>query len=385
MKIAYVTDVLYPHVKGGCEKRIWEVSRRLVGRGHEVHIYCMKYWEGDDVVEREGVVLHGVCKPARLYTPSGRRTIWEAVYFSLKLLPPLLRGDYDVVDCNQFPFLPLFVSKLCCMLKGKRLYSTWHEVWGREYWIRYLGPLGVFGWIIEKTTAKLPEKIITVSKNTREAVASLGVAEEKIALIPNGIDLERIEKIKPSTHTSDIIFAGRLIPDKNVDVLIKAVALLDTPVKCLIVGDGPEKQNLKKLATKLGISNQINFKGFLEYDKLIAHMKSSKIFVLPSTREGFGLTIIEANASGIPVIAVKHKKSAAAELIEKGVVGVTCTLSANDLTEKIDSVLSGEKKFDFKTSSEVLKSYDWGNIVEEVESNFSSAQVFKDENSVPAV
>lgn len=71
MKIAYIHDVIYPYVKGGAEKRVWEMARRLADRGHEVHIFGMKYWSGDDVMEREDVHLHGVCGP-RTYMSMGR-------------------------------------------------------------------------------------------------------------------------------------------------------------------------------------------------------------------------------------------------------------------------------------------------------------------------
>ncbi|MFH1722874.1 MAG: glycosyltransferase family 1 protein, partial [Candidatus Altiarchaeota archaeon] len=60
MKIAYVTDVVYPHVKGGCERRIAELALRLAKRGHEVHVYSQKYWEGPSVVVKDGVTYHGV-------------------------------------------------------------------------------------------------------------------------------------------------------------------------------------------------------------------------------------------------------------------------------------------------------------------------------------
>ncbi len=74
MRIAYVFDAVYPFVKGGVERRIWEVSRRLADKGHDVHIYGMKYWTGEDTISREGVSLHGVCRPRELYS-GGRRSI----------------------------------------------------------------------------------------------------------------------------------------------------------------------------------------------------------------------------------------------------------------------------------------------------------------------
>ena len=79
MKIAYVYDAVYPWIKGGAEKRIWEISKRLVKIGHEVHIFGMNYWNGDAVVLKGGVFLHGVCELKELYV-DGRRTIKEAIY-----------------------------------------------------------------------------------------------------------------------------------------------------------------------------------------------------------------------------------------------------------------------------------------------------------------
>ena len=131
MKIAYVHDVIYPHVKGGAEKRVWEISRRLADRGHEVHIFGMKYWDGEAVIERDGVHLHGVCDPGNLYV-DGRRSIKTAIRFSSKLLSSF-KGDFDVVDAQQFPYLPCFSAKLFCTLKRTLLVITWHEVWG-DYW-----------------------------------------------------------------------------------------------------------------------------------------------------------------------------------------------------------------------------------------------------------
>ena len=83
MKIAFVYDVIYPYVKGGVEKRIWELAIRLSARGHNVHIVGMKYWDGPDSVEKDGVTLHGICPSQTLYA-DGRRTIGEAIYFSAR-------------------------------------------------------------------------------------------------------------------------------------------------------------------------------------------------------------------------------------------------------------------------------------------------------------
>jgi len=369
MKFAFISDVLYPYVKGGAEKRIWEISTRLVGRGHAVEIYCMKYWDGPNVIVKDGVILHGVCKATSLYTESGRRRIFEAIYFPLRIFLPLLRGKYDVCDCNQFPFFPLFTSKICCILKGKKLYSTWHEVWGKYYWKRYLGLAGSIGFIIEKMSVKLPDGFISVSKKTMKGLESLGIEDSKIKVIPNGINLEDLKKAKPGIEKSDIIFAGRLIPEKNVDLLIKAVALIKEDVYCVIVGEGPEKEELKELAGRI-TPHKVRFFDFMESSNLASLMKSSKLFVLPSTREGFGIAVLEANACGLPVLTVKHEKNAAQELISDGAVGLLCDPDEEDLAEKIIYILSHPKQFKVDEKSRFLLQYDWTNITKEVESYY---------------
>ena len=75
MKIAFVYDCIYPFVKGGVEKRIYELACCLRDKGHEVHLFGMNYWDGPSVVEREGLFYHGVCRPMGLYV-EGRRSVF---------------------------------------------------------------------------------------------------------------------------------------------------------------------------------------------------------------------------------------------------------------------------------------------------------------------
>ena len=98
------------------EKRVWELAIRLTRRGHEVHLFGMKFWDGEDILIREGVFLHGVCPAQKLYV-GGRRTIWQALYFSIHLISPLLKERFDIIDCQQFPYFSCFSAKLFSKLK----------------------------------------------------------------------------------------------------------------------------------------------------------------------------------------------------------------------------------------------------------------------------
>jgi len=99
-----------------------------------------------------------------------------------------------------------------------------------------------------------------------------------------------------------------------------------------------------------------------------ALMKSSKVFVLPSTREGFGIVVIEASACGIPVIAIDHKDNAARDLIEEGKYGFICQLDENEIAKKVIRILINNSSRGMEeTCVELAEKYDWDKIVDEIE------------------
>ncbi|HEY3422456.1 MAG TPA: glycosyltransferase family 4 protein, partial [Methanocellaceae archaeon] len=337
-----VTDVVYPYIKGGAEKRIYELSRRLAASGHEVHVFSVKWWDGPSVKVEDGITYHGVCKPRKLYE-GDRRSIVEALAFGLFVTVPLIREKFDVIDCNQHPYFSMFSCKLASLLRGERFYATWHEVWG-NYWYDYIGKAGFFGKLIERITARLPDRIIAVSVRTANELAGIGVRRERIVVVPNGFGSESIQTIGPSTAIFDVAFAGRLIKDKHVDVLIRACAEASKtrPLKLIVIGDGPERKSLETLTSELHMEDSVAFTGLVEEGSLIASIKGAKTFVLPSTREGFSITTLEALACGVPVITVNGEKNSAQELVEHRVTGLIVGLSEKELAKAILDILGDE-------------------------------------------
>ncbi len=237
MRIGYVYDAVHPWETGGVQKRVWEVARRLAD-DHDVHWYGFRYWDGPAVVEREGVTFHGVAEPGELYV-DGRRSILQALRFSAKLLRPLLAESFDVIDCQAFPYFPAFPSKLHSMARDATFLVTWHEVWD-AYWYDYLGWKGGFGKAVERTVARLPDGHLTVSHRTRQDLASLGVTDAQV--VPNGVSMAEIDAVDPADGPVDVLFVGRLIPEKNADLLVRAVDRLrdEMPdLRCVVVGEGP--------------------------------------------------------------------------------------------------------------------------------------------------
>lgn len=370
MKIAFVSDAIYPYNEGGKEKRIFEVTTRLGKKGYDIHLYCMKWWKGPKDRRENGINLHAICNKYPLYSGK-RRSMIQALIFGLACLK-LIKEDFDIVEVDHIPFFPLFFLKLVCILRGKKIIATWHEVWGKDYWQEYLGWIGIFGYLIEKLSVFMPDEIISVSMYTTKKLKNNLRSKKKIYTIPNGNDFEKIQKIKSAGRKTDIIFAGRLLSHKNINILIKSINLIKErkqKIQCSIIGEGPEKKNLEILSKKLNLEKNIKFSGFLEnHDDVYAQMKSSKVFVLPSTREGFGIVVIEANACSIPVLTISHKDNAARDLIEEGKNGFICKLKEKEIANIIIRILNNSPDLKMKKNClDFAEKYDWNEIVDEIE------------------
>ncbi len=368
LTIAYVSDAIYPYNKGGKEKRIYELSTRLAKQGYQVNIYTMNWWNNKHERKIENKVhLHGISKLYPLYSGE-RRSIRQAILFALSCFK-LLREDFDIIDVDHMPHLVLFPLKIVTVLKRKKLLVTWNEVWGKAYWQQYLGKLGTIAYLIEYLSARMPDEIIAVSEHTKTKLIKDLRLKQTITVVPNGIDMSLIKSVKPAKQKSDVIFAGRLLSHKNVHILISAIHLLKPNypnIKCVIIGKGPEEYALKQLTKNLKLEWNIIFYDFLKKDNdLYALMKASRVFAFPSTREGFGIVALEANAAGVPVVTTNHADNATKDLIKKRRNGDTIQLNKKKLAETIQYYLSNKTKT--KDLIQLTSNYDWNYITKRVE------------------
>jgi glycosyltransferase involved in cell wall biosynthesis len=188
-------------------------------------------------------------------------------------------------------------------------------------------------------------------------------------IIPNGIDFKEITEINPSVEKSDVIFAGRLIKEKNTDLLLRSLVLVKKSlpnIKCFIIGNGPEKHNLEILRDDLNLEDNVKFLGFLEDHSLISHIKSSLVFTLPSTREGFGMVVLEANACGLPVVVINHPMNASKDLVKDNINGFIAEFSEDSLSDKILEGINGKFRME-DACINLARAYDWDEIVMDLE------------------
>ncbi len=359
--LAFVSDAVMPFHQGGKEKRLYEIARRMVSDDCEVRIYTMQWWEGPKIKVVDGIRYHALCGHRPMYV-NGRRSILQALCFGLASLK-LAFAKFDVIDVDHMPFFPLLGARLATWVRGKKLHATWHEVWGRAYWKHYLGGVsGLLGHAVESLSMRLPDVIISNSEHTTRRLRLENVRCE-IVTVPLGADLESITAAVPAAEGSDAIYVGRLIDHKNVDLLIRATAtvkMIHPQFRTAIVGVGPERQKLQALVAELGLEENVTFYGAIEgAEDVYAKMKASKMLVLPSVREGFGLVVVEANAADIPVITTEHENNAAKELISEGVNGFLVTPDVDALASKMLQVLA--TRDDLRPRQDIER-YDWQKV-----------------------
>jgi glycosyltransferase involved in cell wall biosynthesis len=177
---------------------------------------------------------------------------------------------------------------------------------------------------LHETTIKKCDKIIAINKIVEKKYDGI-VCEGNLVTIPFGVD---IDKFKPGSWEKEdefleILYVGSLLKIKGVKHLLKAFPMIKKAfpdVRLRIIGEGPEKNNLLRLATRLKIEGSVEFMGFIEHDELPFFFQNCDIFCFPTMGEPFGTVVIEAMACGKPVIAANIGGSS--EIIKDGKDGM---------------------------------------------------------------
>ena len=373
MKIAIVSDAIYPFTLGGSEVRNHEIAKRLVKRGHEVWIIGGKFWKGKNNLKIDGVNILGVYNYPNLYSTEGKRRIIDAIGLSINLFFALLDKDYNLIDIAAFGYLNCFSAKILSLIKDKPLVFTWHQYFS-SYFIGYFGFLkGNIARILERLSTKLSKNHIAVSEHVKSELVKRGIRKESVEVIYNGADIKLAERVKKQNKSYDLIYVGRLNYQKNLSLLVESINIAkdNLPgIKVCIIGGGAEKKRLLNLIKKYGLEKNFDFLGEIKDRKRIfSLMKSSKVFVLPSLLEGFPLTIVEANACGLPVITTKTEWNNTSEYISNGKNGIFAHPDKNDFSGKIVYLIKNEKIREkmAKIGKKRAENFDWDKIAEKAE------------------
>jgi len=250
-------------------------------------LYSSKFFE--DEIKKNNITVHNLNLKFK-YDLLG-------IFRIIKLIK---KEKIDIVHVHLFP-ASLFVAITSFFLsKNVKFIFSEHSTYNRRR------SLKIFK-LVDKFIYSRYSKIICVSKQVENSLLKwLPQLKESLIMIPNGIPiLKSTNKKYPKIY--DVLLVGRLEKVKGIDILLKAINILKNKyrkdLKIAIAGDGSLKENLKNLVKELKIDNEVNFLGNRkDVEKL---MYCSKILVLPSRYEGFGLVIIEAMSRQLPIIATR--------------------------------------------------------------------------------
>ena len=340
MKLVFISDFFVPHYTGGGEVRYFEILKELKKKGYEIDLYCMRIKGVKKYENIEGINVYHIGPKIKI---PPNRNFFQMIYFSLAVAYKLIFSKkYDHYEAQGVGITSLFLVSLF-----KRIKKTYviHDLSSgkKDQWMKgnYLSEIS------EKIIYKLPrQKIITVSDNVKKRlIKEIKINEKEIIVIHNGVNHTLIDSIKEQKKTNTILFVGRLVPHKHVDDLINIINDIEG-FSLKIVGSGPEEENLKELVKKLNLKRKVEFLGKKDnYSDVIKEMKKSKILVLPSTREGFGMVLIEAMYAGTPVIS--YDSDGAKEVIENNKSGILIKRDLELLKKEINNLLKNKERYEY--------------------------------------
>ena len=354
MRICLVYDCLYPHTVGGAERWYRALAEALGDAGHEVTYLTRRQWpRGERPDAPRGTRVIAVSPGGPLYTSDGRRSIGQPLRFGAGVLRHLARhgARYDAVHTASFPYFSLLAAAAGSRSgsfgsdPGYRLVVDWHELWTREYWREYLGAAGgAVGWLVQRACVAVPQRAFCFSRLHERRLREEGL-RGPLTVLEGEYAGSRQPPGQPRAVEPLVVFAGRHIPEKRVPALVPALALARERIPGLraeVLGAGPDTDRVRDLVDEHGLRDVVALRGFVSSEEVEDALDRAMCMVLPSRREGYGVIVVEASASGTPSVVVLGEDNAATELVEDGVNGVVAaSAAAEDLAEAIVRVYEG--------------------------------------------
>ena len=279
---------------GGAEIHLHEIFGRLARRGHRVTLLCSGWPGAAPRAQADGMEIHRA---------GGRNTfsLSAPAYYRRHLAAE--RWDVVVEDLNKVPlFTPYWVRRPLVLLV--------HHLFGATAFREASAPFAAAAWLLERPIPLvyrgLPAQ--AVSESTADDLVARGLRRQDVTVIHNGVDLEFFspDPRVPRFPEPTFLYVGRLKRYKRIDLAIEAASLLrarGVHVRLLVAGRGDELPRLRAQVERLGLGDRVSFEGFVTEERKRELLRACWATVLPSPKEGWGITNVEAAACGTPAVA----------------------------------------------------------------------------------
>ena len=345
MKIAFFTDTYYPQLNG-VTISVFNFARELRKKGHTVYIFAPQIKNYKD---RE----KDVYRLPSIKILSSEPEVMFPVGVTYKSLAKFVRINFDIIHAHgngAFSLLGYEVAHA----EGIPFILTFHTL-HTEYTHYFLKGRVVKPHMVAHALRFLANRcdgVITPSEKMKQKLIEFGY-KKSIKVIPNFVDVSQFankdsgylhKKLKLPQDTPLILTVGRLGKEKNFGFLIEMFAQIvkkNDTAHLVIVGQGPEKAFLLQLAKELGLTDRVHLTGRIASKYMPEVYKDASLFVFASTTETQGLCVLEAAASGLPLVVVDDLAFSA--VVKNGENGYRVGLNASRFAGKVQEVLSDKK------------------------------------------
>lgn len=366
----------YPPIGGGAGNASACLAAEFVDLNHEVKLLTTRYaaFPKEEFIETRGKNHYHLIRLPALRRNEEKSNALEQVIFMITATlfgAPIVKNWKPEVVIAFFG-VPCGVSAL-----------LWHWIFGVPYVVSLRGgdvpgfrpyDFALYHRLISPLLRMVWHHASHVIANS-EGLRQLALAfdnQVEIKVIPNGVDTEKFfpkeKEINEQPTTTKLLFVGRLVYQKGLDLLIDALKeLKEYDWYLTIVGDGPLRDSLQEIVKQNGLNERVEFTGWVHREKLPSYYQQAHLFVLPSRHEGMSNVVLEAMASGLPVIGTDIAGNQ--ELIIDGETG--WLIAPNDLEALKSSlrlVLDNKKilqDMGRKAYHYILKNFSWRKMAED--------------------
>jgi glycosyltransferase involved in cell wall biosynthesis len=301
MKIIHTPVRFYPFI-GGVENYVYYSSREMVKLGHQVTVICAN----EPHLKKEATIDGVKVKRLSYFGKVANTNITLGLPFAL------LNENFDIIHTHLPTPWSADWSNIISRIKNKPLVVTYHNDIIGDGLASHMA--GFYNSTALKLILNAADKIIITQPNYIHSSPYLGKYEDKIDVIPNGVDIEKFKPLKIKREKNTIFFLSLLDEFhkyKGLDYLLKALKEIKNQindVKLIIGGEGVLLDYYSKLVDEMGLKDNVEFHGFIPDEKIVDYYCRSSVFVLPSVsakQEGFGIVALEALACETPVISTE--------------------------------------------------------------------------------
>lgn len=285
-------DITNPQA-GGAEVHLHEIFERIAGLGHRVTLVCCSY---------KGALPRETINGIDVIRVGSRNTYNYAMWWWWLRNGDTLDPDCVVDDINKLPlFLPSFV--------GRPVVAIIHHFFGNSIFAEVGKLSGLYVQLFENRIPRVyaDTPISVVSESTKNECIEKGLPAENLRVIYNAINHSLFPmRITEKAEVPTIVFFGRLKKYKSIDQLITAFVTIRKNVphaELHILGDGSEREELEALRDELQLQDSVQFFGRVSDEQKSELLSRAHLAINPSQKEGWGITNIEANACGVPVVS----------------------------------------------------------------------------------